>query len=127
LRGVPGEIGGIATARDSLNRMAGEVVDDRERSRVEAIEPEHADLRIDRPHPGDIFVGRHRVCMPNVHLAAVLEPETAVLHDPVLVADSDADPYGNHPFSRLPDRLDRLVIDVPGDDAVAMAGIDHHV
>ena len=72
LRGEAGDVGRVPAAGDALDRMAGEVVDDGQRPAVLAIEPQHADLRIDRPDFGDLFVGRQRIGVPHVDLACRL-------------------------------------------------------
>lgn len=84
----------VAPARNTLDRMAGEVVDDRQRLSILPVQTEQADLRIDRPDANDILVARKRVGVADVGLPAVLQLEPAVLHDPVFAAAAGADPDG---------------------------------
>ena len=58
LRGEAGEVRRVALARRIHDRMAGEVVEHRQRRAVLAIEPQQADLRIDRADRGDVFIAR---------------------------------------------------------------------
>ena len=48
--------------------MAGEVIDDRERFPVKPIQPQNADLRVDRASGNDFFIGRQGVGVPDIRL-----------------------------------------------------------
>ena len=107
--------------------MARKVVDHRQRPPVFPVEPQQADLRIDRTNLGDLFVGRKRVRVAHVRLLAVLESEPAVLHDAILMADARADIHRNHTLPRFFHCLDSPLIDIRAHDSMTMAGIDQDI
>ena len=54
-----GDIRRISAVGNSLDRMAGEVVDDREIGPVHAVETQNSDLRINRSDFGNFFIEGH--------------------------------------------------------------------
>ncbi|MCA9086910.1 MAG: hypothetical protein KDA81_22830, partial [Planctomycetaceae bacterium] len=100
--------------------MTGEVVQDRNRFPLLVIEPEQADLGIDRTDFRNFFVGRNRISMSAIDFTTALQFETSVLRDPVLVTDTRTNLDRDHPRAGLLDRLDGSLGHVLADDAVTV-------
>ena len=127
LGSITDDVRGVAAAGDALDGMAREVIHDRQRLAVLPVQPQHADLRINRSDAGDLFVGRKRIGVADVRFPAVLQFEPAILHDPVLMAAAGADVDGHHVLPRLLHGLDRPLCDIFPYHSVTMAGIDQDI
>ena len=109
LRGEARKVGRHAASRNGQIRMAGEVVDHRQRPTVHAVDPKDADLRVDGPDAGDLVVRRAGIRVADRPVLAVLEPEGPVHHDPVFMADARADLGRRHARDGPADGVERLV------------------
>ena len=76
--------------------MTGEIIDDGQRQSIFPIQPQDADLGINRPDPNNLFIGRKRIGMTDIRLLTAFQCEPAVLHDTVLVADAGTDVDRDH-------------------------------
>src|SRR4051812_26681852 len=101
--------------------MACEVVDDGDGPSVFRVQPQDSDLRIDRPHLGDCFVGWQRVGVTTVDDFAAFQFQTAVFRNAIFMTGSDADRDRNHLFSGLLNSLESSTLDIRTNDSVAMA------
>ena len=125
--GKAAEVCGVGAAGHALDGVAGEIIEDGQGLSVLLVQPQDADLRIDRADRGDLFVGRERVGAADIRFTAIFEFEPAVFHDPVLVAGADADCYRHHMLPCGFYGLDRPRCDIFADHAVAVAGVDQHM
>lgn len=122
--GEAGEVGGVSSAGDSEDRMAGEVVEDGDGVPLFIVEAEEADFGIDRTDGSHLFIGGEGVGVAAVGFAAVLELDAAVFLNAVFVADSGPDADRDQAGMGLLDSSHGPFGGIGSDQAVTMTGID---
>ncbi len=132
LGGAPRKVSGDPSVQVGEQQMRGEVINHGQRSAVQPVNAQDADLRVNWPNPGHLVIRRAGIGVADRPVLAILESKGAVDGDAVFVTDARADSDFCQVVHRATDGIERsvnLLIVVTQDTAqrVGVRSVDQNV